>query len=92
MLTIYSNQGYSQQMWYGSLGLTSCAVYLWLKRRSSRLFILPSIFLSALHPAWTFSATNGDCGYMMYDASLGIIIFISAMLLAQMSIYTYIEN
>jgi hypothetical protein len=79
-------------MWYTTLGISVCSVLLWLKRRNRKWLILPSVILSLLHPAWTFSATNGDCGFLMYDVSFGILLFVFGMLLVQMSIYTYTEN
>jgi hypothetical protein len=92
MTLIYSNQGYSVQMWYATIGLAVCGLVLWIRRRNRNWLILPTVILSALHPAWTMSATSGDCGYMMFDLSRIILGFAALMLILQIGIYIKTER
>ena len=92
MTLIYTNQGYSVQMWYATIGITACSLILWFRRRNRNWLVFPSVLLAILHPAWTMSATSGDCGFMMFDSSRVILGIVTLMLLVQIGIYIRTEK
>jgi hypothetical protein len=50
-------------------GVIACSLLLSLKRKEFKRKQAIPFFLLLLHPAWTMSATNGDCGFMKREAS-----------------------
>jgi len=59
--------GYAHGSVVGVLFLISLVAFSLAKRR----WLIPAIMFGLLvfHPAWTISATSGDCGFLKRDAS-----------------------
>lgn len=86
------NEGYAQIFWHGTIGITLCLLYIWLKKREGKWFAMPSLFLSVFNPAWMTNGRGGDCGFFIYESTLAILIYSALALVAQIAYFTYFER
>jgi hypothetical protein len=63
--------------------------YDWIRRNTSAVPLGISCAALLLHPAWTVSAIQGDCGYLKYYASLFFTGIFVALAIAQFLLTSY---
>jgi hypothetical protein len=70
-----------------ALGAVASVVLWWSRRRSvHEVLALVAVLLLVLHPAWTVSAIQGDCGHLKRAAATGVTIAVAACVATQIAV------
>jgi hypothetical protein len=72
MATIAGNIALARQQAIIVGFLTAASLALWLPFNRRVRYPAVCLLLLSFHPAWTMSATRGDCGYGMANNALGV--------------------
>ena len=91
-LAIATNIGISKHQALFVAGIVFCSLVLSLKRREIPKVALIIILPLCFHPAWTVSATHGDCGAQKLGLSLALSFFSLALLAHQIITYVRAEG
>jgi hypothetical protein len=86
---IAENIAYAQAHALVVLTALEVSALIWLCVRRSRGWPLASALLLLLHPAWTVSALDGDCGALKAQASVLFTVLAAGCLVGQITHLTW---